>query len=106
MNVTYKILPEQRRVVALTPYDGKMLHGVAKCNELDAFDENLGKEIAFLRVKKSSLKARKADFKIEKEYYEKLAKNFAAEAAKADKEIAKINNKLIEITEAIKKIAK
>lgn len=40
------VIPEKRKVIALTTYAGKVVRGVAKCNPTDTWNEEIGKELA------------------------------------------------------------
>jgi len=45
----YVVLPEQKKVTAISTYEGKTVKGVAKCAPTDTFDEEMGKKLAAAR---------------------------------------------------------
>ena len=46
---TYYIIPEQKLIKCVSSYAKKPYVGIAKCNDKDTFDENIGKHIARVR---------------------------------------------------------
>ena len=45
----YIVLEKDRKVIALSTYDGKTVRGVAVCSDADEFDVQKGKELAAAR---------------------------------------------------------
>ena len=72
------ILPEQKKVIALTSYAGKTVKGVAVCSEHDEFDVETGKRLAAARanVKRKARAEKKLAYfdkiieDVEREYHE------------------------------------
>lgn len=45
----YKYIVDGKKVICLSSYGGKTARGIAKCNDVDTFDETVGKPLAKLR---------------------------------------------------------
>jgi hypothetical protein len=62
-----KVTGEPYRVVAVSTYEGKTVRGVAKCDPRDAFDMELGKQLAAARCnqKIARKRARRAEKRFE-----------------------------------------
>lgn len=52
------VLEKQRKVVALSSYAGKTVRAEAQCADTDAFDPEVGKKLAELRINKKVSKLR------------------------------------------------
>lgn len=95
MNTKFIVLPEKRRVVALSEsLSGKILHGVAKCNETDEFDEKKGKELAFLRLKKVSLQDRRKEVISEQKEQLKIVDAAIRKLNNLNKTVDKLSDKI------------
>lgn len=66
------ILPEQKKVIALTSYAGKTVKGVAVCSEHDEFDVEVGKRLASARANVKVAMKRKARAEKKMEYFNKI----------------------------------
>ena len=47
---------ENQTVVCTTMYKGKMVRGIAKCNQEDTFDIDVGKNLAYLRCRQKFMR--------------------------------------------------
>lgn len=56
----YMYIVDGKRVICLSSYGGKTVRGIAKCNDTDTFDENVGKQLAKLRCDAKIAKRRAA----------------------------------------------
>lgn len=66
------ILPEQKKVIALTSYAGKAVKGVAVCSEHDEFDAEVGKRLASARANVKVAMKRKARAEKKLAYFDKI----------------------------------
>ena len=66
------ILPEQKKVIALTSYSGKAVKGIAGCSEHDEFDVEVGKRLAAARANVKVAMKRKARAEKKLAYFDKV----------------------------------
>ena len=45
------VMPEKGKVIAIMKYHGKDVRGISICSGADTFDEEIGKQLAYLRLK-------------------------------------------------------
>lgn len=68
----FVVLPEQKKVIALTSYAGKAVRGIAVCSEHDEFDIETGKRLAAARANVKVAMKRKARAEKKLAYFDKI----------------------------------
>lgn len=73
------ILPEQKKVIALTSYAGKTVKATAVCSEHDEFDIETGKRLASARANVKVAMKRKARAEKKLAYFDKIIEDVERE---------------------------
>ena len=82
MKVKYYDIPEQRKCVAVTIFAGKTVRGVAKAAPEDEYNPEIGRSIAFAKLKEK-VAAKKE--KLMRERYEQLNQESIALSIRKDR---------------------
>ena len=106
MPVTYQIIADKKRVIALLKSkDKRTYRGIATCREPDVFDEEVGKQIAYLKLRKSFLK-RKAKVTADSiKAYERLVERFQNKIGKTQQINQSANEELQKVQESLAQYA-
>lgn len=90
---TFYIIPESKTVKCMSTYEKKPFWGIAKCNDEDNFDEEVGKNLARLRcdikINNRRIKVLNQvllDYKELSEYYKYRKERVAVKLTQADTE--------------------
>lgn len=71
-NYKFIIIPEKKKVIAITHYQGKVVKGIAVCSEHDEFDVETGKRLASARANVKVAMKRKARAEKKLAYFDKI----------------------------------